>query len=386
MIRVVLIDDEESALDALQDELVVYEHIVIAGKFTNPLEAMQMLKVEGAAIDIVFLDIEMPGMNGLQAAEAIMEAHSAIEIVFITAYDQYAVDAFEVNAIDYLLKPVMPERLNKTIRKWSHNRKRMADSSVKEKPHICELTCFGSFQLHHGPDGAKTIKWRTKKTKELFAYFVHHQGDDIHKSLIIRDIWPDVEEERALANIHTSVYYIRKLIKEYGLDRYLTVSYTNDCYKLTMENAESDVNGFVLAAEIELDPPAVPNALGLMEAGLRLYRADYLAMDGYGWAIPRQQKLRSMYIDMVANTIRRYEETDRYSDAVSLLREAIIHQPEREELHEMLLRMLGLSGDVAAMDEHYRHVESLLRDEYGVEPGEAIASTYREWRISKSCR
>ncbi|MCU6710378.1 response regulator [Paenibacillus sp. J5C_2022] len=376
MIRVVLIDDEESALDALQDELADYEYIVIAGKYTNPLHAMQMLRAEGTGIDIVFLDIEMPGMNGLQAAEEIMEAHSAIDIVFITAYDQYAIEAFEVNAIDYLLKPVMPERLAKTVRKWSHNRKRLTGSSVKEKRWVCELTCFGSFQLHHGSDGEKTIRWRTKKTKELFAYFIHHQGNAIHKSLIIRDIWPDIDEERALANIHTSVYYIRKMIKEFGLDRNLIVSYMNDCYKMMMKNAECDVNRYLMAAELDSD--AMPNAIEHMEAALRLYRGDYLAMEGYAWAIPRQQKLRSIYKDMVANTTRCYEQSGRYSEAVALLREATDHQPELEELHALLLRMLRLSGDEAAVEEHYRHVETLLREEYGVEPGEAIASIYRE--------
>ena len=65
--------------------------------------------------DVAFLDIRMPGLTGLEVAEAVAEASPRTQIVFVTAYDQYAIDAFERGAIDYLLKPVKPERLDATV-------------------------------------------------------------------------------------------------------------------------------------------------------------------------------------------------------------------------------------------------------------------------------
>src|SRR6187549_2898392 len=65
--------------------------------------------------DIAFLDIRMPGLNGLEVAAAAADASPRTRIVFVTAYDQYAIDAFERGAIDYLLKPVKPERLDATV-------------------------------------------------------------------------------------------------------------------------------------------------------------------------------------------------------------------------------------------------------------------------------
>src|SRR5690606_28491424 len=121
MIKAVLIDDERNALDALQNVLTTFPQVEIVGKFTNPFEALRQMS--SMQYNTVFLDIEMPRMKGLEAAEAILELPSAADIVFVTAYDQYAVEAFEVNAQDYLLKPVRQSRLAKTITKLLNNRR-----------------------------------------------------------------------------------------------------------------------------------------------------------------------------------------------------------------------------------------------------------------------
>lgn len=85
------------------------------GEFTNPLEALE--RVDALKADAAFLDIEMPGMDGLELAGRLMDRQRRLEVVFVTAYNEYAVEAFELHALDYLLKPVMKERLQKTMRR-----------------------------------------------------------------------------------------------------------------------------------------------------------------------------------------------------------------------------------------------------------------------------
>jgi two-component system LytT family response regulator len=120
MLRVFLVDDEEPILNLMEKLLVINGNIEIAGKFTRPEEAIDRIQKE--QIDVVFLDIHMPGMKGIAAAGYLMEAAPETDIVFVTAYNQYAIDAYKLNAIDYLLKPPTEERLNKTIehllRRW----------------------------------------------------------------------------------------------------------------------------------------------------------------------------------------------------------------------------------------------------------------------------
>ncbi|SMC69782.1 LytR/AlgR family response regulator transcription factor [Sporomusa malonica] len=128
MLQVVLVDDERCVLEELAYRLE--GQVEIIGKFTSSFAALERL--ETLSPDAVFLDIEMPGLNGLETAAEIMSLLPATAIIFVTAYSHYAVKAFELNAIDYLVKPVQPERLSKTLERLAH---RLADgqNAIEEK-------------------------------------------------------------------------------------------------------------------------------------------------------------------------------------------------------------------------------------------------------------
>jgi len=111
MFTAIIADDEPHLAKYLQDRLnSLWPELEIAGIARNGAEAMRL--IDDAAPDIAFLDIRMPGLTGLEVAARI---DRRTHVVFVTAYDQYAVDAFENEAADYLLKPVADERLQRTI-------------------------------------------------------------------------------------------------------------------------------------------------------------------------------------------------------------------------------------------------------------------------------
>src|SRR5690625_4913254 len=114
--KVIIIDDEQLAVDVLEILLNKINGIEIVGKYTDP--QMALLDIPKLNIDVDFIDMEMGELHGLEVAEIIQSTYpNHIEIVFVTAYPQFALEAFEVNAIDYLLKPVIQERLETTIHK-----------------------------------------------------------------------------------------------------------------------------------------------------------------------------------------------------------------------------------------------------------------------------
>ncbi|TAG47571.1 MAG: DNA-binding response regulator [Betaproteobacteria bacterium] len=111
MITALIADDESLLREELQDQLAaVWPELKIVAIAANGLEATAM--IEAHQPDVAFLDIKMPGRTGIEVAQGI---DCNTRVVFVTAYDQYAVDAFENEAIDYLLKPVSKERLAKTV-------------------------------------------------------------------------------------------------------------------------------------------------------------------------------------------------------------------------------------------------------------------------------
>ncbi|NPV73608.1 MAG: response regulator transcription factor [Pelotomaculum sp.] len=114
-LKALIVDDEYPARQELRYALSGFGNVEIVGEATNAQEAMALIR----ALDyqVLFLDISMPGMNGLDLGAAIQELPRRPYIIFVTAYDEYAVSAFEVNAVDYILKPVEPKRLKKALDK-----------------------------------------------------------------------------------------------------------------------------------------------------------------------------------------------------------------------------------------------------------------------------
>lgn len=111
--KVILLDDEITALDELEYYLKRYKEVEIVGIYDNPIKALEESKTKH--FDAAFLDINMPVVNGINVAKEFMEFSSNIKIVFTTAYDEYAVKAFELNAVDYILKPIEKGRLDKAV-------------------------------------------------------------------------------------------------------------------------------------------------------------------------------------------------------------------------------------------------------------------------------
>jgi two-component system response regulator LytT len=109
VLRVVVVDDEQLARSELCFLLEQLGRIEIIAQAGNGVEALNV--IEEHQPDLVMLDVQMPGLSGFEVARRVLEAGLDVQVVFVTAFDQYAIDAFEVNAVDYLLKPVEPERL-----------------------------------------------------------------------------------------------------------------------------------------------------------------------------------------------------------------------------------------------------------------------------------
>ncbi len=120
-LRTVVVDDEQLAREELCFQLQQLESIEVIAQAENGIEALRV--IEEHRPDLVMLDVQMPGITGFEVARRVIDAGVESQLVFVTAYDQYAIDAFEVNAVDYLLKPVESARLMTAVERV---RRRMA--------------------------------------------------------------------------------------------------------------------------------------------------------------------------------------------------------------------------------------------------------------------
>jgi two-component system LytT family response regulator/two-component system response regulator LytT len=127
--RVLVVDDEQLAREELCFLLTEADGIEIVGQAADGVEA---LRLAGALQpDVIFLDVQMPGLSGFEVARRLIEAEIPSQLVFVTAFDQFALDAFGVNAVDYVLKPVDASRLEQTLERL---RRRLASEQVAKLP------------------------------------------------------------------------------------------------------------------------------------------------------------------------------------------------------------------------------------------------------------
>lgn len=369
--KTILIDDEPMALEVLEKMLEPYKDINIIGKYTKSSEALESIKL--LEPNIIFLDIEMGEMNGLELAEIFMEKLDNTEIVFVTAYSDYAVEAFEVNAIDYLLKPIQEKRLHKAIERLRE--KNIEDLIMIDNDKSVDLNLkvysFGGFQVLDTK--GNPLKWRTKKAKELFAYLWERKENPVSKSKIMEDVFPDRDIEKAATILHTTIYQIRRSLRKLGYSD--AINYFDESYQLNMQ-IESDLDDFKEIINFEVN-----NNEQMIEM-LKIYKGDFLE-EGYIWAIGSQQ----LYRDLILNKIENFAKVQLQEEKLDLILKASLRKgfeidSFNELLAELIISYYGIQNKKANLESFYNYYVKNLREEMDLDPGTNVINAYNKYMKS----
>lgn len=381
MIQAFLVDDEEHALTILELFLERIGGVEVIGRSSNGFDAINQLKT--LKPDVLFLDIEMPEMNGVELAEIIRNDNSDVQIIFVTAYDQYAISAFEQAAIDYILKPLELDRLSKTITRlrkeigklgmFSKEQSKEEDSLVVARDAEPKLSIRLLGQYLVEVEGGPRLKWRTSKEKELLAYLAIHGDSRVHRDHIIEDLWPDDNYNKAKVYLHTCISLIRKNIKQLGLSGILR--YENERYFLDPDRVEVDVKEYQkwmknLKGTDNLTPQDIEKALTYHQ-GMLLTDEDYV------WAEQEAELLDNSTAQWQIVLAEAYLIKQEYEKAIEIALRTIDHSPYDEESYRLLMRgyqRLGRNDQVLLV---YRRLTQKL-DELQIKPSMITIQLYEE--------
>ena len=221
--------------------------------FAGPLEALDWL--ENHTPDIALLDIDMPGMNGLELARRIRDMHPDTAVIFLTGYSEYALDAFQLHASGYLMKPINREKLASEVEYALSSRNRGKASNVFAKT-------FGNFDLL--VDG-RPLVFKRSKSKELLAYLVDRHGGNVSRPEAFAVLWEDTFYDRAMQKqMDVVIRSLRSTLEEAGVGEIFEIQ--SGWMRILPERMDSDLFRF-------LD--------GNREA-IQEYRGEY--MSAYSWA------------------------------------------------------------------------------------------------------
>jgi two-component system LytT family response regulator len=356
MIRVYLVDDEVHALNILELLLNEIGGIVIVGRSDDPTEALR--NIVTIKPDVVFLDIEMPGIHGVEMAERIHSELVDIEIVFVTAHDEYAVEAFRQEALDYVLKPLEEERLASTVRRIRRRlalgddrpcQLRMAEQA---KPRV-RATLLGGFDVC-GERG-ETLRWHTGKVKELFAFLLLSGGSGTHRDKVIDALWEDEDYAKSKIYLHTCVSYLRKHLLAHGIVN--GIVYKNEKYYVSPEQVDCDYFAFrrrLEAAGKRKGKEAIPE----LEQALSLYRGSLLQHCDYRWAVGEIERTNKQWLNASLTLAEQYVRLGERRKAIDLAEPLLPVMPYDVTVYGLLVECYHAEGK---HDEAQR-VQALLEE------------------------
>lgn len=171
MFSAIIVEDEYAILKYMERIVAGSGAFRIKGCCQTPEEAIAAF--DSHMPEVAFLDIEMPRINGIELAGRMLKKNGGVKIVFTTAYSKYALDAFGVEAVDYLMKPVSEEDILRVVKRLNKARENPGDEA-----HLTAY-CFGRFEVLDRE--GRQISWPTRKSEELFAYFTANQGKPLSK-------------------------------------------------------------------------------------------------------------------------------------------------------------------------------------------------------------
>lgn len=260
--HVIYVDDEKPARENFRLTVADFKDIETLQLFERGEQAVLWAKEH--KVDAAFLDIEMSGLHGIELAKELTAMNENICIVFVTAYSQYALEAFKVDAVGYILKPYSKEEVRKELDKVQRMR------PLPEKR--IEITTIPSFSVL--VDGV-ILKISNAKAKELFALLVDRAGSGITGSEVISYLWPDRASDVNTQSLYRmTLKRLMDVLREVGVEKIIETS-GREKYLVT-ELVECD-----LYRILEGNKDAA-----------RCYAGEY--MREYSWAETRNAQLSSM--------------------------------------------------------------------------------------------
>lgn len=218
---ILAVDDEKSALNVLSREL---RKVFPAGDIhteqspSMAIEWANSLSKKGELLAYAFLDIKLPGMNGLELSRQLKMIFPRVNLLFCTAYSEYAIDAFGMFAKGYLKKPIIAseirEVLDEMVSDWQEEKRSSFDVRIQT---------FGHFEVFVRNE---RVKFEREKAKEALAYLVDRHGSSVTNEQIAGILWEDRPYDKKTGNITTTVISsLKKTLQEYGIGDILVRSW-----------------------------------------------------------------------------------------------------------------------------------------------------------------
>lgn len=368
--KVMIIDHESAEIQQFQELIMAEEQPLglTIQRFKTPYEALVSILDE--LPNIVFLDVKTKKYDGLSIARQIKQQAPEIHIVYVTTDDRYAVDAFEVGAIDYLLPPFTKHRLQNTLQRIKAKR-------AIPQQHDAKFCCFGHLALQL-PDGQviKQFKWRTKKAQEVFAYLLMKHDTELRKDFLVDLFWAHLDWNQGMNALYTTIYQIRKTLEGLGID--ILIDSRENVYSCRLNHVQYGPEQWEERVE-KLEEVNEKNIIQCMHY-IYLYKGDFLGIYHYSWAEIERLRLRSIWLQLISKATKYLLDKHQYEDVIKIYHYVQTICPEEQDTYVTLMKIYAQLENREAVIANYQALTTMLMTQYDEQPSEEIQCWYEEWQ------
>ncbi|OMF30098.1 hypothetical protein BK133_17185 [Paenibacillus sp. FSL H8-0548] len=363
--RVVIIDDENAMHLIMKRMLSKIDGIEIVGSFHETAAASAFMLDHD--IDMIFIDVHMPKESGLEFAQRLRESGRQTKLVFVTSHKEYALSAFDVYAYDYMVKPVVQDRLRQTVQ-------RALSECIGDSAPAAKLwfNCLGRIEIRNTENNI--VKWRTSKSTELFAYLSMHKGRLVSRARLIEDMFGGMPRKNAETYLNTTAYQLRKLLEDHGLKGSLHSD--GNHYALNLNEFHIDLLRFEEGCKqmVRVHHQNIEQALELEQ----LYVGDLFGDLAYPWAWSEIERFSQMYMlfsQRICGFLLNKGDT---AEAIRLLKKQSAINELDEEMVQLLMRALAIQKNKEALIRAYEQFSVSLYVEMGISPSFEVTVLFEQ--------
>ncbi len=369
--KVWLIDDEQPCLDEIAWRLKKYSDVEIVGMDTNPLQAIE--NITENPIDVVFLDIDMPVMDGIEVALRLQERFHGIRVIFVTAYAKYALEAYQVHPLDFLLKPISQIKLDSCI---AYLESQFHKSGVHNN--LLKIHCFGPFEINSKFE----VKWSTHRVRELLLYLIDKRGHSLTKSELLEALFQGKEDKNTIHNLYMTIYRLKILLD--SLDpEHKWIRFTEN-NSLIIESGVCDYIDFMNFSSMN----AVITEQNADQAYYLLQQCQgiYLEKESYEWVDESINEVEIEY-ERIALALAMYlMGACRLQKAEEVLTKLLLRNSLCEEAHTLLLEITLRMEKKAAYVQRYEQYAHIMKKEFHLKPMTCYREQYEQIKLNSNFR
>lgn len=344
----------------IAEKSILYEYIEyeIFKKFS--LEIQNFL-VESSVLDN--LDIEL--------CNYVLSISNTDSILKYLIKENFFIVDISYKKLQYpmVLKDFLKKKLTREKREQLYKK---VDSFVQQN---IIISCFGEFEIYIGTSKNK-LCWRTKKAKEVCAYFFCKQGIGVEKEQIIEELWPDIPEKKGTALFHTTLSYVRKAFLKYGYSE--LIECVDKKYYMNMKQVKSELEEFI---EIIMQMNEnIEKYIQKKDRLLEIYRGAYMQEQKYYWILPETEQYERWFLKTCKKIETYYFLKKNYEEAITILKYMLTINPYDERNIIELLRIYALLQNKKDMKIQYEYYKKLFWEELNLELSKEVKAVY-QWAI-----